>query len=87
MCTTNKKNQVILRPCVPDPIFRFLDAFRELLLNVPRGSGGLRLKSRSVFVFSEGEISFTFLQGSLNPQNYELGPQTPKIKYQCSPAP
>ena len=30
---------------------------------------------------------FTLLQGSLNPQNYELAPQILENNYQCSPAP
>ena len=30
---------------------------------------------------------FTFLQGSLTPQNYEPAPKIPENNYQCSPAP
>ena len=33
------------------------------------------------------DFTLLFLQGSLNPQNYELAPQIPENNYQCSLAP
>ena len=32
------------------------------------------------------DFFYTFLQGSPNPQNYELAPQVPENNYQCSPS-
>ena len=45
-----------------------------------------KIKRNDGFSFKV-KFFITFLQGSLDPQNYELAPQIPENNYQCSPAP
>ena len=56
------------------------------------GGGGLPKNCFEKIKQNEGlsfkvRFCFPFLQGSLNPPNYELAPQISENNYQCSPAP